>query len=56
MGNTCKSMADSYWCVTETTTVLWSGWPPTNKNKWKKKLKKTEFSLVNFEDLIGFLQ
>ena len=33
MGNTCISMADSCQCMTETTTVLWGDWPPTNKNK-----------------------
>ena len=27
------SMADSCRCMTKTTTMLWSGWPPTNKNK-----------------------
>ena len=33
MGNTCRSMADSCQCMTGTTTILYSGWPPTNKNK-----------------------
>ena len=39
MGNTCNSMADSCHCVAETTTVLWSDWPPTSGDKWKKKKK-----------------
>ena len=34
-----KSMADSCLCVMETTAVLWSDWPPTDDNKWKKKKK-----------------
>ena len=33
MGNTCKSMADSCQCMTKTTTILWSNYPPTDKNK-----------------------
>ena len=33
MENTCKSMADSCWCVTGTTAMLWSDWPPTSENK-----------------------
>ena len=37
MGNTCNSMADSCQCMTKPTAILWNGWPPTNKNKWKKK-------------------
>ena len=38
MGNTCNSMADSCQCMTKRTAMLWNGWPPTNKNKWKKKI------------------
>ena len=41
MGNTCKSMADSCQCMTKTTTIFWSNWPPTNKDK-KKKDKRGE--------------
>ena len=33
MGNTCKSMADSCWCMTEITAMLWSDWPPTSEDK-----------------------
>ena len=33
MGNICKSMADSFQCMTKTTAMLWSDWPSTNKNK-----------------------
>ena len=38
LGNTCKSMADSCWCVTKATAMLWSDWPPTNKNKEKIRI------------------
>ena len=31
-------MADSCECMTKPTAMLWNVWPPTNKNKWKKKL------------------
>ena len=31
MGNTCRSMADSCQCMTKTTTILWSNYPPTSK-------------------------
>ena len=44
MGNTCKSMADLCRCVTETTAVLWSDWPPTDENKWEKKKKHQFFN------------
>ena len=37
MGNSCDSMGDSCQCMTKPTAMLWSNWPPTNKNKWKKK-------------------
>ena len=37
MGNTCKSMADLCQCIKGTTAILWSDWPPTDKNKWRKK-------------------
>ena len=30
-------MADSCECMTKPTAMLWNVWPPTNKNKWKKK-------------------
>ena len=30
-------MADSCQCMARATTILWGDWPPTNKNKWKKK-------------------
>ena len=40
MGNTCNSMADSCQCMTKPTEMLWSNYPPTNKNKWKKRKKK----------------
>ena len=29
--------ANSCQCMTKPTAMLWNGWPPTNKNKWKKK-------------------
>ena len=35
MGNTCKSMADSFWCMTKPTTKK-------KKKKKKRKGKKTE--------------
>ena len=37
MGNTGKSMADLCQCIKGTTAILWSDWPPTDKNKWRKK-------------------
>ena len=37
MGNTCKSMADSFQCMTKTITILESNYLSTNKNKFKKK-------------------
>ena len=36
MGNTCKSVADSCKCMANTTTILQSNQPPSNRNKWKK--------------------
>ena len=36
-GNTCKSMPDSFQCMTKPTTMLWGDWPPTNKKKKKKE-------------------
>ena len=46
MGNTCKFMADSCQCMAKTTTILYSGCPPNNKNKWRinkyKKFKNKE--------------
>ena len=35
-------MADSCQCMTKPTAMLWNGWPPTNKNKWKKKMTKSK--------------
>ena len=39
MGNTCKSIADSCQCMAEASAMLWSDWPPTDKNKWEKERK-----------------
>ena len=39
MGNAYKSMADPCQCTAKTTTILQSNQPPTNKNKWKKKIR-----------------
>ena len=33
-------MADSCQCMTKPTAMLWSKYPPTNKNKWKGKKKE----------------
>ena len=30
--------------MTKTTAILWSDWPPTDENKWKKKKMKFQFS------------
>ena len=32
-GNTCTPMADSCQCMVETTTILWSNYPPIKINK-----------------------
>ena len=45
MGNTCKSMADSYQCMAETTTILWGNWPPANEDKWGKKFMKVPMNI-----------
>ena len=43
-------MADSCQCMARATTILWGDWPPTNKNKWKKKISApiTNLGDVNF--------
>ena len=53
MENTCKSMADSCWCVTGTTAMLWSDWPPTSENKLKKKKKKKKKKLLCTSTLLS---
>ena len=51
-GNTCNSMADSCQCMIKPTAMLWSNWPPTNKNKWKKTHKSEKMTQGNALSLV----
>ena len=46
-------MADSCQCMTKPSEMLWSNWPPTNKNKWKEK-KIVGFALLKWVLLYHF--
>ena len=47
MVNTCKSMADSFQCMTKPTAILQSNQPPTNKKiKIKNKKLKKKFCCI----------
>ena len=36
-GDTCIAVANSYWCMAKTITVLWNNYPPIKIINWKKK-------------------
>ena len=44
-------MADSCQCMTRTTTILWSKWPPTGKNKSKKKKRLSKIKILLWQIL-----
>ena len=39
-------------CMTKPTAMLWSNWPPTNKNKWKKNVLAMYLKLPGLQALL----